>query len=81
MSTPGSGVTSEPVAMMMFFVAMMVAFPDPGVTSTVPGAVMVPRPFDPVDFVFLHQEIDAFNGIADNGILMRHHGLEIEFHA
>ena len=80
MSTPGSGVTSEPVAMMMFFVAMMVSFRSLGHLNSA-GCSDGSKTFDPVDLVFLHQEIDAFNGIADNGILMRHHGLQIEFHA
>ena len=43
-STPGSGVGSEPVAMMMFFASRVWAAPPP-LTSTLPGPAIAPQPF------------------------------------
>ena len=54
-STPGRGVGSEPVAMMMFLAATTVLDPSAAVTSTWPGATMRPRPFSQSTLFFLNR--------------------------
>ncbi|GJE72121.1 hypothetical protein CHKEEEPN_3674 [Methylorubrum podarium] len=43
-ATPGSRVTSEPVAMTMFFVSSIWLPPSSEITSTRPAPAMRPRP-------------------------------------
>jgi hypothetical protein len=44
MVTPGSGATSEPVAMMMFLAVRLRVLPSASFTSTLPGAVILASP-------------------------------------
>ncbi len=41
---PGKGVTSEPVAIKMFFVLMVVVLPSSAATSTSLGLLILPHP-------------------------------------
>jgi hypothetical protein len=44
MGTPDSGVTSEPVAIMMFLALMVLLLPSARVTSTSLGLLILPQP-------------------------------------
>uniref|UniRef100_A0A182QT11 Uncharacterized protein n=1 Tax=Anopheles farauti TaxID=69004 RepID=A0A182QT11_9DIPT len=53
-SMPGNGVTSEPVAIMMFLVLIVSSLPSPFFATTVLGPVIVPKPLMCVILFFLN---------------------------
>ena len=52
-STPGSGLDSEPVAITIAFASSVSTAPLSGVTVTLPGAAMAPVPWKAVILFFL----------------------------
>ena len=56
MSTPGNGITSEPVAMTMFLVLISVTAPSSAVTDTLPAARILPVPWKTVILFFLNRK-------------------------
>ena len=75
-STPGSGVTDEPVAMTMFF-ARTVRSP----TLTVSGALEARMALQPFDLVLLEQEFDAAGQALDRLEARAVHRAEVELDA
>ena len=55
-STPGSGTTSEPVAITMFLASSVCFAPSAAVTSTSPGALIVPAPMKASILYFLSRK-------------------------
>jgi hypothetical protein len=56
MATPGSGVTSEPVAITIAFVSSTCCLPSSALTSTSPGATMRPAPMNASILFFLSRK-------------------------
>ena len=54
-ATPGSGATSEPVAMTMFLASSVVIAPSSAVTSTLPGPAILPAPLIQSTLFFLNR--------------------------
>ena len=80
MVTPGSGATSEPVAMMMCLGGERARRAVGAVSlRPCPGAVMRRFADDGFDLVLLEQEFDALGEFAHHLGLLRHHGGQIEF--
>ena len=77
-SMPGRRVTSEPVAMTMFFVSTTWFEPSSPLTSICPAAAMRAAAVEGVDLVLLQEELDALDVALDALVLEGHHGLEIE---
>ncbi len=78
MVTPGSGATSEPVAMMICLAVRLRTLPSAPFTSTLPGAVMRASPTMASDLAFFEQEFHALGQLADHLGLLRHHLGQIE---
>ena len=67
------GVTSEPVAMTMFFVSTTWFEPSSASTSTCPAAAMRAGAVEGVDLVLLEEELDALDVALDALVLEGHH--------
>ncbi len=72
-STPGSGVTDEPVAMTMFL-AVTVRSP----TLTLLAPVKAGIALQPFDLVLLEQEFDAAGQLLDRVLALAVHRVEVE---
>ena len=77
-STPGSGVTSEPVAMTMAFVSSTWFEPSSERDLDLAGRGDAGRAEERVDLVLLEQELDALDVAVDALLLERHHLREVE---
>ena len=79
MVTPGNGITSEPVAMMMFLASSVCSPPLP-VISDLAAAQEAPGALHIGNLVLLEQELDALGEIAHHLVLARQHRRQIEHH-
>ena len=77
-ATPGSGATSEPVAMTMFFVSSVCFVPSCAVDLDLARRGDAAGAEEGVDLVLLEQELDALDVAVDALVLERHHRRQIE---